>query len=60
MENDIDSECAENSESMLDVSVISLCSRVTNAPDYSCSDVTPQITDVTTPNISSRDESNTT
>ena len=28
MENDIDSECAENSESMLDVSVISLCGRV--------------------------------
>ena len=58
MENDSDFECADNSESLLDASVISLCGRVTNAPNYSGSDVTPQITDVTTPNISFRDESN--
>ena len=60
VENDIDFECAETSESMLDVSDISLCGRVTNAPNYSCSGVIPQIIDVTTPNISFGDESNTT
>ena len=60
VENDIDFECAEISESMLDVSDIALCGRVTNAPNYSCSGVIPQIIDVTTPNISFGDESNTT
>ena len=59
MGNGIGLECVENSESMLDVSVISLSGRVTNARNYSCSDVTPLITDVTTPDISFRDESST-